>query len=88
MAGELRLRTDSLEWRQVDGEIVALDLRSSQYLQINRTGAALWPHLVDGASRDNLVRTLVEQYDADEDTAGRDVDAFIEMLRQRQLLES
>ena len=51
MTEPLRVRADALEWREVDGEIVALDLRRSVYLAINPSGALLWPALVEGASR-------------------------------------
>ena len=42
----MRLRTDAVEWREVEGEIVALDLRDEMYLGVNGSGAVLWPLLV------------------------------------------
>ena len=58
MAERLRVRAEAVEWRTVEGEIVALDLRRSLYLAINPSGATLWPALVEGASRDELVERL------------------------------
>ena len=34
-----------LDWREVEGELVALDLRESRYLAVNRTGQVLWAAL-------------------------------------------
>ncbi len=65
-----RLRDGELEWREVEGEIVALDLRASTYLSVNRTGTALWPHLTAGASRDELVAALTSRFDVDAEVGG------------------
>ena len=83
---ELRLREDAIEWREVEGEIVALDLESSEYIAVNRTGAAIWPLLAEGARRDELAARLVVEYGIDEDSAARDVDAFVKTLSERDLL--
>lgn len=86
MSETFRLRGDQLEWREIEGEIVALDGRSSEYIAVNRTGAALWPDLIAGATQEDLVARLVESFDVEEATAGRDVDAFLDVLRERDLL--
>ena len=85
---ELKLRADALEWREVDGEIVALDLGASAYVAVNRTGTVIWPALVKGAQREQLVAQLVERFEIDEATAARDLDAFLAQLAERDLLES
>lgn len=82
----MQLRSDAVEWREVDGEIVALDLRDQMYLGINGSGTVLWPLLVDGTDEDALVTSLVDTYDIDEATARPDVGAFLAMLRERDLL--
>jgi hypothetical protein len=82
-----RLRSDALEWRSVDGQIVALDLRTSEYLSVNAAGAALWPGLAAGATREQLVATLADRFSLPEDAAGRDVDTFVASLRAQDLLE-
>jgi hypothetical protein len=89
MSGEsFRLRDAELEWREVEGEIVALDLRESTYLSVNRTGTVLWPRLAAGATRDELIASLTASFDVDEESAGRDLDAFLGALRERGLLAS
>jgi hypothetical protein len=82
----VRLRTEDLEWREVEGEIVALDLRGSVYLSVNRTATAIWPALLNGATRGELVDRLCEAFDVDRAAAGRDVDAFLDSLRAQDLL--
>jgi Coenzyme PQQ synthesis protein D (PqqD) len=84
----LRLRTGSVEWRIIDGEILALDLRSSIYLGLNRSGAVLWEDVVGGTTREALVERLMETFAVDAATAERDVAAFLRALDDHDLLES
>jgi hypothetical protein len=84
----VQIRTDVLEWREVEGEVVALDLRNNTYVAINRTGAAIWPALVSGADREELVRRITETFDVPEERAAADLDAFLAELAEHDLLES
>jgi hypothetical protein len=86
MAESIRLRSDRVEWRDVDGEVVFLDLRDATYFAVNRTGAVLWPELVQGSTREQLVSRLTDQFAFDEKTACQDVDAFLSAVRDRGLL--
>lgn len=87
MSGTLRLRSDSITWRAVEGEIVVLDQRTSTYVAVNPTGAVLWPLLVEGASRPQLTAALVDRFDVEEHHASSDVEAFLGLLAERDLLE-
>ena len=84
----LRLRVGAVEWREVDGEVVALDLTSSSYLAVNPSGAVLWPALDAGTTREMLVSRLVEAFEIPQGQASRDVDAFLSELRRLGLLEN
>ena len=67
---------------------MALDLRTSKYLSINKAGAILWPHLIEGADRRVLSERLVDEFGIDETAAARDVEKFISLLEAQDLLES
>jgi hypothetical protein len=84
----VKLRAEAVEWRQVEGEIVALDLDSSEYLAINSSGTAIWPLLVDGATREQLAAHLAGEFGIERAVAERDVGAFLHVLSERGLLES
>ena len=85
---QIRLRADALEWREVEGEIVALDIRDDQYLAVNHTGVVLWKELTTGATKERLVTILVERYGVDRERAAADTDAFLSLLHQRDLIET
>jgi hypothetical protein len=82
----MRLRSDGLTWREVDGETVLLDLESSIYLTTNRTGTFLLRQLTEERSRPDLIAALTAEYGVDEERAGGDVDMFVDMLEARHLL--
>lgn len=83
----LKLRADAVDWRLVDGQVVALDRGRSVYLSINQAGAALWPAIAKGATREVLVGTLLQTFDVEPGRAGADVGAFVADLNERNLLE-
>jgi Coenzyme PQQ synthesis protein D (PqqD) len=84
---ELKLRDAGVAWKEVDGEVVALDEREAVYLAANPAGAVLWRALASGATHDALVDGLVSTFGIATDRASADVDAFITDLRERGLLD-
>lgn len=84
----LRLRTEDLEWREIDSEIVILDGREATYLALSGSGALLWRLLATDATREQLVEALLEAYEVDHPTATADTDAFLAALYEQGLLAS
>jgi hypothetical protein len=87
MDERLRLRDRNLEWRAVEGEVVALDVEASQYLAINATGRGLWEALASGATRAELADLLATEHGVHRASAVRDAEAFLAALERRGLLE-
>jgi hypothetical protein len=66
--------------REVDDEIIILDIPSGQYFGLNDVGALVWS-LLDGATdRDGLIDAVTAAFDVDRDTAGADVDSLLAEL--------
>lgn len=82
----LRLKDDEIVWRSVEDEIVILHRGDWQYLTVNESGTLLWGKLVDGATRAELVSSLVSEYKIEEARAANDVDAFLDLLSEHELL--
>ena len=55
-------------------------------VNLNETGAFLWKILEKGATKDELIAKLLEEYDVDEKTASEDVDIFINKLSEAKLV--
>jgi hypothetical protein len=71
----------------VEGEVVALDLRTQSYLGINRVGSAIWVLLDAGATEEQLVDAVLARFDVDAPRAAQDVQAFLDELAARDLVE-
>lgn len=83
---DLRLNEAAVSWREVDGEIIALQLSSSEYLSTNGTGALLWKSLAGGTSRDRLIELIVEEFGIEPERAAADTDTFLDALSAQGLL--
>jgi hypothetical protein len=84
---DLRLRDADLHWREIDGEVIALEARNSTYLATNDAGTLLWRALVDGASLDGLADELVRAFGIDRERAVADAEAFVAQVAAEGLLE-
>lgn len=71
------VRQRDLSWREVDGEVVVLDLSSSTYLSLNGSGAVLWRALAEGTDEEGLADVLVEHFGVERPVADRDAAAFL-----------
>jgi Coenzyme PQQ synthesis protein D (PqqD) len=83
----LRLRKDAVRWREIDREVVAIDLDSSMYLGTNESGVRLWRRLAEGATTEQLVDELVSAFGIEPERATADVHSFLDEFEARNLLE-
>jgi hypothetical protein len=87
LSGEsMKVRDDQLLWREVDGEVVILDLAGSVYFTTNKTGAKLWELMQQDRTIDELVEALVQEFGVDQSVARQDVEVFIAELREADLI--
>jgi hypothetical protein len=82
----LRLKETDLHWREIDGEIIALEARGSRYIAANGAGTTLWRALVEGTTRDGLADELVREYGIERERAETDVSRFLDALAEQGLL--
>ena len=59
----------------------------NRIIKLNSTGKFIWEKLSSDIERDELVASLVAEYDIDEATASSDADKFIEALKGADILE-
>ena len=85
---EFRLRSNSLDWLDVDGEVVILDASKSVYMSINHSGAEIWRMLQHGATVGQLATRLVDSYGIEKTRATEDVRQFLQMLESHDLVEA
>lgn len=56
-------------------------------INLNETGAFLWKALEKGATEEELLKAMLEEYDVDEETARSDINAFIQKLQEAKLVK-
>ena len=83
---ELRLRVDDLHWREIDGEVIALEARGSTYVAANGAGTLLWRALAEGTTPEALADELVRAYGIDRARAAEDIEHFLAQLTDQGLL--
>jgi Coenzyme PQQ synthesis protein D (PqqD) len=82
-----RLRSTGLQWREIAGETVVLDVPSSLYLSANASGSILWAELEHWATADSLAARLVAAFGIEPHRAAKDAEAFLATLDAHGLLE-
>ena len=56
-------------------------------IALSESGSLLYQKLLSECTREDLICALTREYDVDVSTAGEDVDAFLEQMRQLNMLE-
>lgn len=83
----MKLRGDDLTWREIDGDLVLLDLRSSTYLTTNASGTLLMKQLVADRTPAELGQALVDAFGIELSQAESDAAGFIAELDRNGLLD-
>ena len=74
-----------------DSIVVAVGEGSEDFnklITLNSVGAFIFEKLRAGITREELVESVIDRYDIDEETAKRDTDIFIEKLKEAGLLDA
>jgi|SRR5665213_3269695 len=80
-------RADDLVWKEIEGEVIVLDLRSARYLSLNATGVLLWEALESEKSKQQLAELLEEHFDLPPEQARHDAVAFADSCASLGLIE-
>jgi hypothetical protein len=71
----------------VDGESVFLNLKDERYYGLDEISTSMWGALTTSESIQAAYESLLNEYDVDAERLRRDLDAFIEQLLERGLVE-
>lgn len=85
MPERLRVSPDALS-RELDGEVLVLDLRTSQYFGMTGPAARIWQLLEAGETREPILAALGAEFEGQPGAIAADFDAFVADLIARGLL--
>lgn len=78
--------TENITWRDVNDEVVVLDLKSGEYYTMNQTGQCIWRALMEGKTVDQVKDLVLERFQVEKDKALTDVEEFISGMMDKGLL--
>lgn len=79
--------TSTMSARTIGDETIVLNLSTSRYFTITGVGTRVFELLATETSIDALVGTVADEYEVDPATARRDIETFLDRLRDAQLLQ-
>ena len=78
---------EGVVWRDLDDEVVILDVVSNQYFGLSGAGSAMWRQLAEHGSVDKTVASLQQEFDAGAEQLRADLEALIKDLEGKGLLK-
>ena len=78
--------------REIAGEYILVPVGNTAMefnglITLNEVGAFLWEKLQQQIELDQLVDAVLDEYEIDPETAGLDVEEFVENLRKAEILQ-
>lgn len=80
-----RIVSDALHATLSDGAVL-LNLHDKRYFSLNETGTRIWKLLQEHLSSDEIIETLVREYDVAEPEARRTVESLLDALVAERLI--
>jgi hypothetical protein len=78
-------RNPEIAWQMIGDEAVVMNLVGARVLGLNPTGALVWS-LLEERDEQGLAEAVAERFAIDANAAREDVRAFLELLRERDLV--
>ena len=77
--------------REIAGDVLLVPIGKSVYdsnglFVLNEVAAFIWNHLAEAESEEQIVSLLLEEYDVTKEEAEADVHAFLNKLKEMQIL--
>jgi hypothetical protein len=74
-------------WRDLDGEVVILNLATGNYYGLEGAANAMWQLLVEHGSTEKVIEIMTREYDVDVARLQQDLDALVQDLVRRSILQ-
>jgi Coenzyme PQQ synthesis protein D (PqqD) len=82
----VRRRPDGVTVREVEGDLLILDLDAGQIHKLNQTASHIWRHLDAAPAPEQLARILGEAFEVEEEVALMDVLETLRRFRELNLI--
>jgi len=82
----VRILEADVVWRELDGEVVILNLATGNYYGLEGAANDMWRLLVEHGSTEKVVEIMARDFDVDESRVSRDLDMLIKDLETRAIV--
>ena len=84
---KVKILESDVVWRDLDGEIVILNLATGHYYGLEGTANRMWPLLVEHGATEKVVEAMQAEYDVDAAELERDIAGLVQELALRSLVQ-
>jgi coenzyme PQQ synthesis protein D (PqqD) len=79
--------TDNVVWRDLEGEIVILNLTSVVYFSVDGVGTRIWILMSEQVTTEDIIRKLISEFDVEEAQLRSDMESLVKDLAGQGLIE-
>jgi Coenzyme PQQ synthesis protein D (PqqD) len=73
-------------WRELDDEVVILNVETGVYFGLNGSGRQFWLELVEHGSMERALASLQEKFDVEPNQLRQDFEGIVRQLADKQLV--
>jgi len=81
-------RSENFVFNEVDGELVMMNIEDGSYASLNETGKYIWNILEEPKSIEEILPSILDEYDIDPSTAKTEIESFLLKLVEQNILVS
>jgi hypothetical protein len=74
-------------WRDLDREIVILNLTSGVYFSVDGAGTRIWTLMSEQLATEDIIRKLISEFEVEESQLRSDVESLVKDLADQGLIE-
>jgi hypothetical protein len=78
--------SENITWRNVNEEVVILNLKSGEYFTLNDVGQFVWLAVADQKNMEEIRQKVVDAFDVTPEKASEDIEEFISRMLDEGLL--
>ncbi len=71
----------------LNGEAVILNIKNGKYYGINEVGSVIWGAIQNPVNFEDIKSLVLQEYEVDEATCGKEVKDFLEKMAKEDLVE-
>jgi hypothetical protein len=79
--------SENVVWRDLDGEIVILNLTSGVYFSVDGVGTRIWILMSEQVAPEEIVRRLMAEFEVEEAQLRSDMESLVKDLAGQGLIE-